>query len=193
MISLFKYVLSLGLIVMPNFLLAQDTIFQNQKKKINDTVITDNVEVVKDSVVNITLTGEVIQDSIQTQAVQKIDRLSVPETVGYNKADLSSTLVPADFEKGLSDHPTLAQLDEHWKQELFNNNLFDSIYPVITKYKELEDQNSVALEQVKNFIMSNIEITNEELKTFVEDESFHSVLHSWCLNFQNLDKEILKL
>lgn len=134
MISLFKYVLSLGLIVMPNFLLAQDTIFQNQKKKINDTVIIDNVEVVKDSVVNITLTGEVIQDSIQTQAVQKIDRLSVPETVGYNKADLSSTLVPADFEKGLSDHPTLAQLDEHWKQELFNNNLFDSIYPVITKH-----------------------------------------------------------
>ena len=70
MISFFKHVLSLGLIVVPNFLLAQDTIFQNQKKKVSDTVISDNVEVVKDSVLNITLTGEVIQDSIQTQAVQ---------------------------------------------------------------------------------------------------------------------------
>lgn len=134
MISFFKYIISFGLIFVPNFLLAQDTIFQNQKKKVNDTVVTTNIAVAKDSIVNTTLTGEVIQDSIQTQAAQKIDRITVPNTVGHNKADLSSTRIPADFEKGLTDHPTLAQLDERWKQELFNSNLFDSIYPVITKH-----------------------------------------------------------
>lgn len=80
-----------------------------------------------------------------------------------------------------------------FQSQMASSILLDIIYPVITKYKELEDQNSVALDQVKNFIMSNIEITDEELKILVEDESFHSVLHSWCLNFQNLDKEILKL
>ena len=140
MTSFFNYILSVSLLIVPNFLLAQDTIFQNHKNKVGDTVITTNIEVVKDSIVALPLAGEVIQDSIQTQTVQKIDRVSVPETVGYAASDLSSTRIPVDFEKGLSDHPTLAQLDERWKQELFNNNLYDSLYHVIRKqdYSKIE-------------------------------------------------------
>jgi len=53
---------------------------------------------------------------------------------------LSNTRLDADFENGLSDHPTLSQLDDRWKQELFNNNLYDSLYHVIQKqdYKKIE-------------------------------------------------------
>jgi len=85
------------------------------------------------------------------------------------------------------------QSNRLFQSQMASSILLDIIYPVITKYHELEDQNSLALEQVKNFILSNVEVTDEELKILVENEGFHSILNSWCVNFQNLDKEILKL
>jgi len=138
---LFKHLLIVGLVVTPNFLLAQDTIFQKKKRKNRKTIISSNTnKKIKDSTVSLTLPGEVIKDSLKLQVEQKIDRVSIPEKSSYPTSDLSSTRVVADFENGLKDHATLAQLDERWKQELFNNNLYDSLYHVITKqdYSKIE-------------------------------------------------------
>ena len=71
--------------------------------------------------------------------------------------------------------------------------MFDIFYPVIIKNNELSGQNYLALEQVKDFMLSKINISDEELSVLIEKENFHSILSSWCLNFQKLNKEIVKL
>ncbi len=71
--------------------------------------------------------------------------------------------------------------------------MLDIFYPVIIKNNELDGQNYLALDEVKDFILSKIKISEEELNIIIEKENFHSILASWCLNFQNLNKEIVKL
>jgi len=138
--NFFKYFIAVSISSISGVLQAQDTVFMKDTVKVIDTIAINNLQVVKQKLEEPHISAKVIQDSLQIQNIQKIDRLSVPKNVGYDKMDLSSIKVEADFEKGLSDHPTLAQLDEHWKQELFNNNIYDSLYHVIQKqdYKRIE-------------------------------------------------------
>ena len=79
----------------------------------------------------VTVQNKVLQDSISTSEIKKLDQINRPATVANEKLDLSSVKVEADFEKGLKDHPTLEQLDERWQQELFNSDLFDTIYQTV--------------------------------------------------------------
>ena len=116
--------------------------------------------------------------------------------------------IGADFNKSLSELIVIC-LNEKFRlnlEKMTNNDvntlfqcqmassiMLDIIYPVIIKNRELEEQNSLALEQVKTFLFSKIDISEEELQNYIEKENFHSILASWCLNFQKLDKEIIGL
>ena len=119
---------------------AQDTIFIKDAKKVVDTLTSQKTKIAKQELLNEPLSGEIIQDSTQTINIQKIDRVSEANIIPGNSSGLSSVRMEADFEKGLKDHPTLAELDDRWKQELFNNNIYDSLYHVIQKqdYSKIE-------------------------------------------------------
>ena len=137
----FKYFIAFSVLTMSNAVQAQDTIFIKDTVKVIDTIATKSTSVTKENIVtNNALTGEVIQDSRQINNLKKIDRVTKPKSVAYEQSNLSNTRLDADFENGLSDHPTLSQLDVRWKQELFSNNLYDSLYHVIQKqdYKKIE-------------------------------------------------------
>jgi len=119
---------------------AQDTIFIKDAKKVVDTLTSQKTIIAKQELLNEPLSGEIIQDSTQTINIQKIDRVSEANIIPGNSSGLSSVRMEADFDKGLKDHPTLAELDDRWKQELFNNNIYDSLYHVIQKqdYSKIE-------------------------------------------------------
>ncbi len=137
----FKYFIAFSVLTMSNAVQAQDTIFIKDTVKVIDTIAAKITSVTKENIVtNNALTGEVIQDSRQINNLKKIDRVTKPKSVAYEQSNLSNTRLDADFENGLSDHPTLSQLDDRWKQELFSNNLYDSLYHVIQKqdYKKIE-------------------------------------------------------
>ena len=137
----FKYFIAFSVLTTSNAIQAQDTIFIKDTVKVIDTIAAKSTSVTKENIVtNNALTGEVIQDSTQINNLKKIDRVTKPKSVAYEQSNLSNTRLDADFENGLSDHPTLSQLDDRWKQELFNNNLYDSLYHVIQKqdYKKIE-------------------------------------------------------
>ena len=141
MMRFFKYFIAFSVLTMSNAVQAQDTIFIKDTVKVIDTIAAKITSVTKENIVtNNALTGEVIQDSRQINNLKKIDRVTKPKSVAYEQSNLSNTRLDADFENGLSDHPTLSQLDDRWKQELFSNNLYDSLYHVIQKqdYKKIE-------------------------------------------------------
>lgn len=104
---------------------AQDTIPQNVHNKVIDTLSNVNT---------------IILDSIAVKKHQKLDHIPPYKAVARQKAVLDSVTIPTDFENGLSDHPKLSELDAYWRNELFSNSLFDSIYSVVsnTNYKKIE-------------------------------------------------------
>jgi len=141
MINFFKNFITAFILVTSFVVHAQDTIFLKDTVKVLDTLASEKKPVVKQELVNESTSGEIIQDSIRSQGIQKTDYVSEQNSVPNESSDLSSVKIDADFENGLSDHPTLAQLDDRWKQELFsNNNLYDSLYHVIQKqdYSKIE-------------------------------------------------------
>ena len=79
----------------------------------------------------VTVQNQLLKDSTLTTQLKTLDQINKPNTVANENLDLTSVKVVADFDKGLKDHPSLEQLDERWQQELFNSDLFDTIYQTV--------------------------------------------------------------
>ncbi|WP_010179053.1 lytic transglycosylase domain-containing protein [Aquimarina agarilytica] len=107
------------------------------------------------------LSGEIIQDSISKQDNLKLDYLNEPKLKAHKKFDLSNVSVKSDFQNGLKDHPSLAQLDKRWKQELFNSSLYDTIYETIIN----QDYSNV------EFVVN---LPTETLKKHLEELNAHT-------------------
>lgn len=84
-----------------------------------------------------------LQDSITIQNNSIKDTIAVKHTVTKDslidiKQDVITTIIPVKEEdslsiQGLKDDAFLAEIDKKWRQELYNNTLFDTIYKSVTE------------------------------------------------------------
>ncbi|MBP2833857.1 LysM peptidoglycan-binding domain-containing protein [Aquimarina sp. U1-2] len=71
---------------------------------------------------------------IQQDTVQVVDTTKVIRTIGseLQTATVTSTSIKDSLLYVAQDYPKMATLDSLWKQELYNSNLFDTIYASVT-------------------------------------------------------------
>ncbi|WP_106793768.1 LysM peptidoglycan-binding domain-containing protein [Aquimarina sp. Aq78] len=73
---------------------------------------------------------------IKQNTVRVVDTTQVIKTTGeLQTTTLTSTSAKDSVIYVANDHPRMAQLDSIWKQELYNSNLFDTIYKSVTELK----------------------------------------------------------
>ena len=135
-----KLIVLLFILFAINGILAQDSLSLKSDNNVVDKLNVVNTKT-KDSIVtNNISSNKTLLDSISIQNQKKLDRTVWQESLPNQKEDLSVITVPQDSTKGYADHPRLKDLDEYWRQELFNNSLFDSVYSVVknTDYTKIE-------------------------------------------------------
>ncbi|PKV48755.1 membrane-bound lytic murein transglycosylase D [Aquimarina sp. MAR_2010_214] len=73
---------------------------------------------------------------LKQNTVRVVDTTQVIKTTGeLQTTTLTSTSVKDSVIYVANDHPRMSQLDSIWKQELYNSNLFDTIYKSVTELK----------------------------------------------------------
>ncbi|WP_235015756.1 LysM peptidoglycan-binding domain-containing protein [Aquimarina sp. AU58] len=73
---------------------------------------------------------------LKQDTVRVVDTTQVIKTTGeLQTTTITSTSVKDSVIYVANDHPKMSQLDSIWKQELYNSNLFDTIYKSVTKLK----------------------------------------------------------
>lgn len=73
---------------------------------------------------------------IKQNTVRVVDTTQVIKTTGeLQTTTLTSTSAKDSVIYVANDHPRMSQLDSIWKQELYNSNLFDTIYKSVTELK----------------------------------------------------------
>ncbi len=73
---------------------------------------------------------------LKQDMVRVVDTTQVIKTMGeLQTTTITSTSVKDSVIYVASDHPRMSQLDSIWKQELYNSNLFDTIYKSVTELK----------------------------------------------------------
>ncbi|MFL1894438.1 LysM peptidoglycan-binding domain-containing protein [Aquimarina sp. 2-A2] len=80
--------------------------------------------------------GQITKDTVQV-----VDTLSiVKKTVQHETTTITLTSIKDSVIDVARDHPKLAELDSIWKQELYNSDLFDTLYKSVTTldYKPVE-------------------------------------------------------
>ena len=111
MINFFKNFITAFILVTSCVVHAQDTIFLKDTVKVVDTLASEKKPVVKQELVNESTSGEIIQDSIQSQDIQKTDYVSEQNSVPNESSDLSSCLLytsPSPRDKRQSRMPSSA-------------------------------------------------------------------------------------
>lgn len=130
--TLFKtYSLFFILIINHTCFWAQDTIFLKPKNtKIAPLVTKDSLQ----------LPSEKKSKKNLTKITTSADTIY---TENRETNPLLNTKVTTDFSSPLIDHPTLADLDNKWRKELFSSSLYDSIYSSVTSqdYKKIVEIN----------------------------------------------------
>ncbi|WP_378188454.1 LysM peptidoglycan-binding domain-containing protein [Aquimarina sp. W85] len=82
-----------------------------------------------------------VSGEIATDTIRSIDTVSVVEkVVGYERKTITLTSIKDSVIVVAKDHPELATLDSIWKRELYNSDLFDTLYNSVQTldYKPVE-------------------------------------------------------